>query len=190
MKPMGSDELTIKELPGELRIKYARHAGWIERIVAPAIAVSMMMVAWFWRMPILGLGASGLVALLFLRWVWGHESVLRVFPERLVASSYLRDAMEVLRSSVQTIQWLRQDSLEDGGIVQKGLYISRTGRPECILPRISEEQAIAITDAISRLFPEYPVNKPIPGSIWFQSLPDMTAFTIPGPIDLDPNRKT
>jgi hypothetical protein len=106
---------------------------------------------------------------LILRWAWGHESVLRIFPDRLIASSYLRNTKETSLSSVQTIQWLRQNSW-DGEGVGEGLYISRAGLPECILPFASKEQAKVITDAISRLFPQYPVNKPIPGSIWFEAL--------------------
>jgi hypothetical protein len=189
MKPLGSVEFTIEELPDKLQIRYARHAGWIERIVAPVVVASSMVIGWFWQKPVLIAGASGLIILLILRWAWGHESVLRIFPERLIASSYLLDTIETSLSSVQTIRWLSQNSW-DGEGVGEGLYISRAGLPECILPFASKEQAKAITDAISRLFPHYPVNKPIPGSIWFEELPDMTAFTIPSRTDPAPTKRT
>ena len=174
MKPLGSVEFTIEELPDKLQIRYARHAGWIERIVAPAVVASSMVIGWFWEKPVLIAGASGLIFMLLIRWAWGHESILRILPDRLIASSYLRNTMETSLSNVETIRWLRQYSPGDGVGVGEGLYISRAGRPECILPLVSEEQARAVTEAISRRFPEYPVNVPIRGSIWFEAPPDMT----------------
>ena len=36
MKPLGSVEFSIEVLPDKLQIRYARHAGRIERIVAPS----------------------------------------------------------------------------------------------------------------------------------------------------------
>jgi hypothetical protein len=188
MKPLGSVEFSIEELPDKLQIRYARRAGWIERIVAPAIVASSILIGWFWQNPVLIVGASGLILLLILRWAWGHESVLRIFPDRLIASSYFRNTMETTLSNVETIRWLRQDSSEGG--VQEGLHISRAGRPECILPFVSEEQARSVTEAISRKFPEYPINVPIRGSIWFEAPPDMTAFTIQSRTDLDPTKRT
>ena len=189
MRPLGSVEFSIEELPGELQVRYARHAGWIERFVGPAAAPLSIVIGWFWQKSVLITGGGMLIFLLIFRWAWGHESVLRIFPDRLIASSYLRNTKETSLSSVQTIQWLRQNS-GDGEGVGEGLYISRAGLPECILPFASEEQAKVITDAISRLFPQYPVNKPIPGSIWFEALPDMTAFTIPSRTDPAPTKRT
>src|SRR5258708_38250722 len=107
MKPLGSVEFSIEVLPDKLQIRYARHAGWIERIVAPVVVASSMVIGWFWQKPVLIAGASGLIILLILHWAWGHESVLRIFPDRLIASSYLRNTMETSLSSVQTIHWLR-----------------------------------------------------------------------------------
>ena len=189
MKPLGSVEFSIEVLPDKLQIRYARHAGWIERIVAPVVVASSMVIGWFWQKPVLIAGASGLTIFLIMHWAHGHESVLRIFPDRLTASSYLRNTMEASLSNVETIRWLRQYSSEGGGS-QEGLYISRAGRPECILPLVSEEQARAVTEAISRKFPEYPVNVPIPGSIWFEAPPDMTAFTIQRRTDPDSTKRT
>lgn len=188
MRPLGSVEFVIEELPGELQIRYSRHAGWIERIVAPAIAASSLVIGWFWQKPPLIMGGGVLIVFLIVRWAWGHESVLRVFPDRLIASSYFRNTKETSLSNIETIRWLRQDSSDDGLV--EGLYISRAGRPECILPLVSEEQARGVTEAISRKFPEYPVNVPIRGSIWFDVLPDWAASIIQIRNDLDPTKKT
>ena len=73
---------------------------------------------------------------------------------------------------------------------REGLYISCAGRCKCILPLVSEEQAKTATDAISRKFPKYPINVPVPGSRWFEAPPEMTAFTPPSLAELDPNKKT
>jgi hypothetical protein len=129
MKPLGSVEFSIEELPDKLQIQYARHAGWIERIVAPVVVASSMVIGWFWQKPVLIAGASALAILLIVHWAWGHESVLRIFPDRLIASSYLRNTIETSLSNVETIRWLREYSSDDGGVVE-GLYISRAGRPE------------------------------------------------------------
>ncbi len=174
MTALGSVELNIDELPGELRIRYSRHAGWIERIVAPAAVATFMVIGWFWKEPALIVGASGLLVLLIARWAWDHESVLRIFPDRLIASSYLSNSTETLLEDVESIQWLRRWSDEGG---PDGLYISCAGRPKCILPLIPKEQASVVTDAISRRFPGYPINLPITGSIWFDNRLPLGRYT-------------
>lgn len=168
MTALGSVELNIDELPGELQIRYSRHAGWIERIVAPAAVPILMVTGWFLQKPALILVASFLLVLLILRWAWGKESILRIFPDRLIASSYLSNSTETLLANVESIQWLgRWGGEGDGG--PDGLYISCAGKPKCILPFISKERASAVIDAIFRRFPAYPINLPIPGSIWFDN---------------------
>ncbi len=168
MRPLGSLEFSIVELPDELQIRRVRHAGWVERILAPAVVLALMVIGWFWQKPFLIVGATGLIMLLIFRWAWGHPSVLRVLPDRLIASSYFSNPKETPLSHIETIRWLHRDSWHDGA-GPEGLYISNTGRRECILPLVSEEQARFATDAISRQFPRYPVNVPIPGSIWFEA---------------------
>jgi hypothetical protein len=49
---------------------------------------------------------------------------------------------------------------------------------------------MAATDAITRKFPKYSIDVPVPGSLWFEAPPDMTAFTLPTPAELDANKKT
>jgi hypothetical protein len=52
-----------------------------------------------------------------------------------------------------------------------GIYVACAGRCKCVLPLVSKEQAKAATDAISRRFPTYPVNVPVPGSLGLRRLP-------------------
>jgi len=180
MGPLGALEFTIVELPDELQIKRVRHAGWIERILAPAVVPALMVIGWFWQKPVLIVGASGLLMLLIFRWAWGHPSVLRVLPDRLITSVYLWNTMETALTDIDTMQWLRGEMFVENGDPD-GLYVSCAGRCKCVLPLVSKEQAKAATDAISRRFPKYPVNVPVPGSLWFKEPPDMTASTLPGP---------
>ncbi|MGA8739666.1 MAG: hypothetical protein WB561_00605, partial [Terracidiphilus sp.] len=103
---------------------------------------------------------------LLIRWAWGHPSVLRVLSDRLITSAYLWNSAETALSSIETMQWLRADVWSGDGDDSgpQGLYISCAGRCKCILPLVSEEQAKTATDAISRKFPKYPINVPVPGS--------------------------
>jgi len=107
----------------------------------------------------------------------------------LTYSSYFQDEKETLLTDVETIRWLGRYAPWINPGRQEGLYISCRGRGECILPLVTKEQARVVTSAISRKFPEYPVDVPIPGSAWFDALPDMTAFKMPSSTDLDPDKK-
>jgi hypothetical protein len=51
-------------------------------------------------------------------------------------------------------------------------------------------QVVTTTATAAVILVRHPVNKPIPGSIWFEALPDMTAFTIPSRTDIDPAKRT
>jgi len=87
------------------------------------------------------------------------------------------------------MQWLRGEIFVENGDPD-GLYVSCAGRCKCVLPLISKQQAMAATDAITRKFPKYSIDVPVPGSLWFEAPPDMTAFTLPTPAELDANKKT
>jgi len=189
MGPLGSLEFSIVELSDELQIKRVRHAGWIERILAPPLVPALMVIGWFWQKPFLIVCAGGLFMLLIFRCIWGHPSVLRVLPDRLITSAYLWNTMETALPDIETVQWLRGEMFVENGDAD-GLYVSCAGRSKCILPLVSKEQAKAATDAISRRFPKYPVNVPVPGSLWFEAPPDMTAFTLPRPSGADTKEKT
>lgn len=134
-----------------------------------------MVMGWLWQKPFLVVSASGLFVILIVRWAWGHQSVLRVLPDRLISSVYLWNLTETALSDIETMEWLRGDFWSDPG-TPHGIYISCAGRSKCVLPFVSKEQAKAATDAIFRKFPAYPINVPIP-------------FTLPNPADLDPNKK-
>ena len=129
MRPFGSVEFSIEELPAELQVRYVRHAGWIERILARAAVPALMAIGWFWQKPFLVAGAGGGFVVLLIRWAWGHQSVLRVLPDRLVTSAYLWNSTETALSSIETMQWLRADVWsgdgDDNG--REGLYISCAG---------------------------------------------------------------
>jgi hypothetical protein len=127
MRPLGSLEFTIVELPDELQIKRVRHAGWIERILAPALVPALMVIGWFWQKPALIVGASGLLMLLIFRLAWGHPSVLRVLPDRLITSVYLWNTMETVLTDIETVQWLRGEMFVENGDPD-GLYVSCAGR--------------------------------------------------------------
>ena len=189
MRPLGSVEFTIEELPTELRIRYLRHAGWVERILALAAVPLLVVIGWFWQKPSLIVAASGLLMLLIFRWAWGHPSTLRVLPDRLITSVYLWNQTETTLSDIQSMQWLRAEIFVEGGDPD-GLYVSCAGRCKCVLPLISKQQAKAATDAITQKFPKYPIDVPVPGSLWFEAPSDMTAFTLPSPAELDANKKT
>jgi hypothetical protein len=189
MRPFGSLEFTIQELPTELWISRLRHAGWIERILAPAVVPPLVAIGWFWQEPLLIVAASGLIGLLIFRWSWGHPSTLRVLSGRLITSVYLWNQTETALSDIATMQWLRGEIFVENGDPD-GLYVSCAGRCKCVLPLISKQQAMAATDAITRKFPKYSIDVPVPGSLWFEAPPDMTAFTLPTPAELDANKKT
>jgi hypothetical protein len=189
MRPFGSVEFTIQELPSELQISRLCHAGWIERILAPAAVPPLVAIGWFWQKPLLIVAASGLVMLLIFRWAWGHPSTLRVLSDRLITSVHLWNQTETALSDIATVQWLRGEILVENGDPD-GLYVSCAGRCKCVLPLISKQQARAATDAITRKFPKYPIDVPVPGSLWFEAPSDMTAFTLPTPAELDANKKT
>ena len=68
-----------------------------------------MVIGWFWQKPSLVLGAGMLFVVLLIRWAWGHPSVLRVLPDRLISSAHLWNSTETALSSIETMQWLRAD---------------------------------------------------------------------------------
>jgi hypothetical protein len=115
-------------------------------------------------------------------WGWNYEKVLRVFPDRLIYSNFIRDPREISLADVETIRW-RSWSPWDENSPPDGLYISRGGRLECILPLGSEKRARAVIGAIFRKFPKYPVDEPVPEAAWFDELPAPTAFKTPGNTD-------
>jgi hypothetical protein len=190
MSPFGSVEFNIEELPAELRIRYIRHAGWIERILAPAAVPALGAIGWFGQRPELIMGAGALVMLLIFRWAWSHQSVLRVLPDRLISSVYLWNETEIALSDIESIKWLRRDFIDQRSNKYegpRGLYVWRAGCSKCVLPLVSEEQARAATDAIFRKFPKYPINVSVGGSSGFDA--PLTAFARPSSAELDSNNK-
>lgn len=161
MKPFGSVEFTIEELPSELQIRRSRSAGWIEWFLAPAAAPLLFLEGWFWQKPGLIVAGGGLIVALMGRWAWHHPSVLRVRHDRLVTSVYLWNQTETALCDIQSMQWLRGELFVENGDPD-GLYVYCAGRSKCVLPLISQKQAKAATDAISRKFPSYPIDVPVP----------------------------
>ena len=137
MEPFGSDEFSIEEVPAELKIRYGRHAGWIERILAPVAVPALIAAGWLWQKPLPILGGAGLIMILIFRWAWGHQSVLRVLSDRLIASSYLQSPAETALSEIKSMKWLRRDVLEKYSGPQ-GLYISCAGRSNAFF-RLSQK---------------------------------------------------
>lgn len=168
MEPFGSIEFDIEDLSTEVRIRYARRSGWVERILAPIAIPILVALGWFLVKPILVLAASGLTIILIVRWAWAHPSELRVLPDRLIATSYLTNPMEIPLSEIESIKWLPRDVLvKYSGPC--GIYVSCASGPKCVLPMVAKEQAKAATDAISKRFPAYPIGAAVPGSTWFEA---------------------
>ena len=165
MTPLGSIEFSIEELPDELRIRYSRHAGWIERIVAPAAVPALMTIGWLRQQPVSIIGASVLFISLLVSWLAARERVLQVVADRLIASSYFSDEIEILRSNIEGIEWVGFGWFAEGR-GPDGLYVRCAGRRTCIFP-VTEEKARAVLNTISRRFPKYPID--IPGSHWWDS---------------------
>lgn len=147
------------------------------------------MIGWFWEKPVLIFAAGCLTVFLIIQWAWKHPSVVRVLPDRLITSVYLWNQTETALSDIQTMQWLRGEVFAENGDPD-GLYVLCSGRCKCVLPLISQKQAKAATDAISRKFPKYPIDVPIPGSRWFEAPPDMTAFTLRTSSELDAHKNS
>jgi len=184
MTMFGSVEFTIEELPGELRIRYGRHAGWIDWILASAVPV-LVTIGWFLQEPVLIAVGGGLSVLVFALWGRNYGNALRVFPDRLVYSNFARDPREILLADVASIRW-RTWSGWDENTPSDGLYISYSGRLECLLP-LGSERARAVISAIYRKFPQWPVDVPA-GAAWFDELPDITDFKTPGDTDMGPDK--
>ena len=137
MRPFGSVEFSIEELPSELRIRHFRQAGWVERILVPTAVPLLGVVGWFWQKPSLVLAPGGVLTLLIFRWAWGHPSTLRVLPDRLITSVYLWNQTETTLSDIQSMQWLRAEIFVEAGDPD-GLYVSCAGRCKCVLPLMSK----------------------------------------------------
>ena len=165
MKPFGTVEFNIEELPRELKICLVHHAGWIEAFLAPSAVPAFAVIGWFWQKPVLIMSAGGLAVLLIARWAWKHKSVLRVLPDRLITSVYLWNSSEAALSDIENVQWLRGDPWWQEYGKPAGLYVSCAGLWKCVLPLVSREQAGAAMEAISRKFPGYRVGVPVPWSI-------------------------
>lgn len=176
MTIFGSIEFNVEDLPGELKIRYIRHAGWIDWIVTPAVPV-IITIGWFLEVPELIAVGGGLSVLVFALWGWNYARVLQVFPDRLIYSNFVRDPREISLADVLSIRWRSWSRWKENS-PPDGLYISHGGRLECILPLASEKQARAVTDAISRKFPQYPVEAPA-GAAWFDELPDISDLKAP-----------
>jgi hypothetical protein len=185
MTIFGSVEFKIEELPSELRIRWVRHAGWIDWILAPAVPV-LMMIGWSFQEPVFIAVGGGLFIPVICLWGLNHAKVLRVFSDRLIYSNYIREPKEILLADVEVIRWRTWSSWNESA-PPDGLYISRGGRLECILG-IGQKQARAVTNAISRKFPEFPVDLPVPGAAWFDELPDLSDFKAPANPDTAPDK--
>ena len=103
MTSFGSVEFNIEELSDRLLIRYARRAGWIERILAPALVPVLAWIGSIRQEPGPVIGAAVLLLFLVVRWTRGHESALQILPDRLIYSSYFQDEKETLLADVETI---------------------------------------------------------------------------------------
>jgi hypothetical protein len=165
MKAFGHIELTIKELPDELRFRVDNESGWFGLVVL--LLVGFAFLIWALTMPLPGLKvAFGLFALTEIVGVGIATSrklkredttTLSVTNQNFVATGdglaapFSRNtSVTIAASEVKAIQFI------DGGEnTTTGLWLSTSyWKSSCVLPGLNRQQCTAVTVAIVRRFPQ------------------------------------
>lgn len=181
VRALSQVEYTASELTDALEFKVVRTEGWLEKVLAPLVAI--MMIWMFWRIGhgIAAMFAGLSTAVYFLaNWLHGSETRLRVTPDVLIAEGNLRKVFRTeLRLSATEINSLRFDSGGEGG--ESGLYAKLDWGRRLVLPDVSEQQVEEIRDKIAARFPYFPVGERFGKESGLITL----GLSKPRPIDID-----
>ena len=161
MSLLSNIELKIVELPDALEFTVSREEGLIESVAFPVFAFFVLWM--FWRMGTLwihilaGIAAASTSLTLFVNWIQGGETKLRVTCEEIRAEGNLGRLFSTsVTIPVTDVASIRFDNGGDGGI--SGLYVRHGWRFTPVLPRLTLEQTQTVVEAIRQRFPEIPAD--------------------------------
>jgi hypothetical protein len=173
MRLLGNVDLRTSELPNSLEFTASREDGLIETIAIPLFALIVLWMFWrrgtLWLRIIAGFAAVSTFLALFANWNQGGETRLRVTSDGVRAEGNLGQlfstSVAVAMDDISSIGFYDRDG--EGGI--SGLYVRHGWRFWPVLPHLSKEQSQAVVDAITKKFPEIPVESALDSSLFADS---------------------
>jgi len=158
--------LETRDLGNALEFVLTRNYGFVENLAAPAVIGGFVIYSWEERSTIAMLFAAlGLIGL-FINWIQGRETVLRVSQMEVVArgnlDSWLTSEITMPVNEITSMGWSAGGEDDSGG-----LYVATGWKLPYVLPGASEQQSRAIMAAIAEKFPEFPASDKSPASMLF-----------------------
>jgi|GEM_PF-2930225 len=170
MSLLGNVELKSTELPDALEFTVSREDGLIESVAVPIFALFVLWMFWrtgtLWLRVIAGFAAVTTFLAFFANWIQGGETKLRVTREGLFAEGNLGQLFSTsIALAIEDVSSIGfYDGGGDGGIY--GLYARHGWKFTPVLPRLSQEQAEMVVDAIAKKFPEIPAESALNCSLF------------------------
>jgi len=166
MKLFADSRLEIRDLGSALEFVLTRNYGFLENFAGPAVIGAFVIYSWEERSIIAMLFAAlGLIGL-FINWLQGRETVLRVSQMEVVArcnlESWLRSEITIPANEITSMGWSAGGEDDSGGV-----YVATGWKRPYVLPGASEQQGGAIMAAIAEKFPEFPASDKSPASMLF-----------------------
>jgi len=166
MKLFADSQLETRDLGNALEFVLTRNYGFLENFAGPAVIGAFVIYSWEERSTIaLLFAALGLIGL-FINWLQGRETVLRVSQMEVVArgnlDSWFRSEMTIPANEITSMGWSAGGEDDSGGV-----YVATGWKRSYILPGASEVQGGAILAAIAKRFPDFPILDRTPASMLF-----------------------
>jgi hypothetical protein len=166
VKLLGTSELKVVELPGELQFVYGYQAGWGDLAAPPATL--LVLLAWAWNTHHIVFAAIFVVAFaaLIVYWLNISPSRLSVSSQELIAhGSQNRNLANQTMIPAAEVNTLRYAAASSQG--PAGLYAYCQLRQTCLMPGLTEEQASAVADVIRTKFPNLERGDNLPASLQY-----------------------
>jgi hypothetical protein len=166
MKIFGRPQLESQDLGGTVQFVLTQNYGLVGNLFGPLLVGSFAVYSWRERSVLAMIAAAAGTVGLFINWLQGRETILRVDPMEIVArgnlGKWFTTEIVIPRSEITSIGWSAGGEGDSGG-----LYVATGWRRPYLLPGATEEQGRAILDTIARRFPEYPIDERQRGSFLF-----------------------
>ena len=166
MRPLGSSELKIVELPEQLQFVYGYEAGWGD-LAAPPAAL-LVTLAWAWSTHHLVYAAIFVVifAALVAYWLNISPAKLSVTQRELIAQgSQNRNLNNQANISAAEVNSLAYAAASDQG--PAGLYAYCRSKQTCLMPGLTQEQSNTVAETIRAKFPQLERGDNIPTALQY-----------------------
>lgn len=156
-------DLTVTELPDELRFRVDREEGWVGRIALPVVFCAVLIFTLTLRNSTLRIGGACGMALgilyLAINRTRPSSTDLSVTSRGFHATGYLgigvvpfyRASVKVPADRVRSLVYGTGDDSSPGGLhLDCGVW-----NKECVLPGLNRERTQAVVETILRRFPQF-----------------------------------